>query len=145
MTWRRRRRRNTRCTPPDPHPQASTSSPQPTSTAQYRTTRSTRSPHLHRTPRAPAHLNPIHFFISADGHRKLTTQINIDGDEYLHDDFAFATRDGLIPAVRRSTDEAVINAHGLNAPFAEITFDFVLHAEQDAAPTSVVQREHAPA
>jgi protocatechuate 3,4-dioxygenase beta subunit len=90
----------------------------------------------------PAH---IHFFVSAPGYRKLTTQINIDGDEYLHDDFAFATRDGLIPAVRRSTDEAVINDHGLNAPFAEITFDFVLHAEQDAAPTSVVQREHAPA
>jgi catechol 1,2-dioxygenase len=95
-----------------------------------------------RHGRRPAH---IHFFVSAPGYRKLTTQINIDGDEYLHDDFAFATRDGLIPAVRRSTDEAVINAHGLNAPFAEITFDFVLHAEQDAAPTSVVQREHAPA
>ena len=95
-----------------------------------------------RHGRRPAH---IHFFVSAPGYRKLTTQINIDGDEYLHDDFAFATRDGLIPAVRRSTDEEVINAHGLNAPFAEITFDFVLHAEQDAAPTSVVQREHAPA
>ena len=53
--------------------------------------------HGHR----PAH---IHFFVSAPSYRKLTTQINIDGDEYLHDDFAFATRDGLIPAVRRSTD-----------------------------------------
>jgi catechol 1,2-dioxygenase len=90
----------------------------------------------------PAH---IHFFVSAPGYRKLTTQINIDGDEYLHDDFAFATRDGLIPAVRRSTDATVINAHGLNAPFAEISFDFVLHAEQDAAPTTIVNRAHAPA
>ena len=33
----------------------------------------------------PAH---IHFFVSSEGHRHLTTQINIAGDPYLHDDFA---------------------------------------------------------
>lgn len=94
--------------------------------------------HGHR----PAH---IHFFVTAPGHRKLTTQINIDGDEYLHDDFAFATRDGLIPEVRRVSDAAAVRAKGLNAPYAEITFDFVLHAESAAAPGTVVHREHAPA
>jgi catechol 1,2-dioxygenase len=41
----------------------------------------------------PAH---IHFFVRAEGYRHLTTQINIDGDPFLHDDFAFATRDELI-------------------------------------------------
>ena len=94
--------------------------------------------HGHR----PAH---IHFFVTAPGYRKLTTQINIDGDEYLHDDFAFATRDGLIPTVGAQTDPAAIHAHGLNAPFAEITFDFVLHAESAAAPRHGREREHAPA
>ena len=94
--------------------------------------------HGHR----PAH---IHFFVSAPGYRKLTTQINIDGDEYLHDDFAFATRDGLIPAVRRVTEAAAVHARGLNAPYAEITFDFVLHAESTTAPNTVVTRAHAPA
>ena len=94
--------------------------------------------HGHR----PAH---IHFFVSAPGYRKLTTQINIDGDEYLHDDFAFATCDGLIPAVRRVADAAAVRARGLNAPYAEITFDFELHAETAAAPKTVVEREHAPA
>jgi catechol 1,2-dioxygenase len=94
--------------------------------------------HGHR----PAH---IHFFVSAPNHRKLTTQINIDGDAYLHDDFAFATRDGLIPAVRRSADPAEIRARGLNAPFAQITFDFVLHPENAAAPNTVVTRPHAEA
>jgi catechol 1,2-dioxygenase len=94
--------------------------------------------HGHR----PAH---IHFFVSAPRYRKLTTQINIDGDEYLHDDFAFATRDGLIPEVRRVSDAASIREKGLNAPYAEITFDFVLHAETDAAPNTVVSRDHAPA
>jgi catechol 1,2-dioxygenase len=94
--------------------------------------------HGHR----PAH---IHFFVTAPGHRKLTTQINIDGDEYLHDDFAFATRDGLIPEVKRETDAAKVREKGLNAPFAEISFDFVLHPDQGTAPTTVVTREHAPA
>ena len=94
--------------------------------------------HGHR----PAH---IHFFVSAPGYRKLTTQINIDGDEYLHDDFAFATRDGLIPEVRRVSDATSVHARGLNAPYAEITFDFVMHTESEAAPNTVVSRAHAPA
>jgi catechol 1,2-dioxygenase len=97
---------------------------------------------LGRHGRRPAH---IHFFVSAPGYRKLTTQINIAGDEYLWDDFAFATRDGLVPEVRRSSDPAAIKARGLNAPFAEITFDFVLHPERADAPNPVVTREHAPA
>ena len=49
----------------------------------------------------PAH---IHFFVSAPGHRHLTTQINIAGDKYLYDDFAFATREGLIPKIARHED-----------------------------------------
>ena len=97
---------------------------------------------LGRHGRRPAH---IHFFVSALGYRKLTTQINIDGDEYLHDDFAFATRDGLIPEVRRSADPAEVRARDLNAPFAEITFDFVLHRERANAPKTVVTRAHAEA
>jgi catechol 1,2-dioxygenase len=97
---------------------------------------------LGRHGRRPAH---IHFFVTAPGYRKLTSQINIDGDEYLHDDFAFATRDGLIPEVRRSADPAEIRARGLNAPFAEITFDFVLHHERANAPNTVVTRAHAEA
>lgn len=97
---------------------------------------------LGRHGRRPAH---IHFFASAPGYRKLTTQINIAGDEYLWDDFAFATREGLVPEVRRVTDPAAIKARGLNAPFDEITFDFVLHRETAGAPNTVVIREHAPA
>ena len=94
--------------------------------------------HGHR----PAH---IHFFVSAPGYRKLTTQINIDGDEYLHDDFAFATRDELIPPVEKVEDAARIRANGLNDPYTAIAFDFVLHAEAAAAPATEVHREHAPA
>lgn len=97
---------------------------------------------LGRHGNRPAH---IHFFVSAEGYRKLTTQINIEGDQWLHDDFAFGTRDELIPPVTRISDAELVRAKGLNAPYAEITFDFVMHAETTAAPTTIVNRAHAQA
>jgi catechol 1,2-dioxygenase len=93
---------------------------------------------LGRHGRRPAH---IHFFVHAPGHRHLTTQINIDGDEYLHDDFAFATRDGLVPAVTRHVGAEAMLARGVNRPFAAISFDFVLVPEAAGAPADTVQRE----
>ena len=74
----------------------------------------------------PAH---VHFFVAAPGYRKLTTQINIDGDKYLHDDFAFGTRDELIPRAERVTDAREIHQAGLNKPFARIHFDFTVIKE----------------
>ena len=97
---------------------------------------------LGRHGNRPAH---IHFFVTADGYRKLTTQINIEGDQWLHDDFAFGTRDDLIPPVTRVADADLVHAKGLNAPYAEIGFDFVLHADTATAPSTIVNREHAPA
>lgn len=75
--------------------------------------------HGHR----PAH---IHFFASADGMRKLTTQINIDGDEYLWDDFAFASREGLVPELTMVDDAEKLAEKGLDKPYASIDFDFHL-------------------
>ena len=97
---------------------------------------------LGRHGQRPAH---IHFFVEAPGYRKLTTQINIAGDEYLHDDFAFATREGLIPDVDHHSDPAEIKARGLNEPFATIQFDFTLNREAAELPDAVVVREHAKA
>ncbi|WP_192364916.1 catechol 1,2-dioxygenase [Mesorhizobium mediterraneum] len=90
----------------------------------------------------PAH---IHFFVTAPGHRKLTTQINIDGDKYLHDDFAFGTREELIPQVEHVVDARETHQAGLNKPFARIRFDFRLTKQVVDAPTTVVNREHAEA
>ena len=47
-------------------------------------------------------------------------------------------------AFLRAQGEA-IHARGLNAPFAEITFDFVMHREAATAPNTVVTRPHAEA
>lgn len=92
---------------------------------------------LGRHGNRPAH---IHFFVSADGHRKLTTQINIDGDPLLNDDFAYATREGLVPPVTERTDEASIQANGLTGPFAEIEFDIKLSALIEGQDNQVVER-----
>src|SRR5205823_7838428 len=86
---------------------------------------------LGRHGNRPAH---VHFFVTAAGYRKLTTQINIDGDKYLHDDFAFGTRDDLIPQVQRVTEAAEIHKAGLNKPFARIRFDFVILKDAAGAP-----------
>lgn len=97
---------------------------------------------LARHGRRPAH---IHFFVSAPGHRKLTTQINIDGDAYLWDDFAFASRDGLVPPVQRIDDPAQLDKRQLTRPFASIDFDFRLHRDADNAPAAEVERIRAAA
>ncbi|WP_245896975.1 catechol 1,2-dioxygenase [Sphingomonas fennica] len=80
---------------------------------------------LGRHGRRPAH---VHFFVTAPGFRHLTTQINIDGDPYLHDDFAYATREELIPAVTWIENPAAISAAGLDTPFKAINFDFQIAA-----------------
>src|SRR5690606_32973304 len=79
--------------------------------------------HGHR----PAH---VHFFASADGMRKLTTQINIDGDEYLWDDFALASREGLVPEVTMIDDADELKEKGLDNPYDSIDFD--LHLLRDS-------------
>ncbi|GAB2785837.1 catechol 1,2-dioxygenase [Halomonas shantousis] len=78
---------------------------------------------LGRHGQRPAH---IHFFVSAPGYTHLTTQINLAGDAYLHDDFAYATRDELIAEVRHVEDPAEARVRGLEGPFAEVRFDFEL-------------------
>lgn len=87
----------------------------------------------------PAH---IHFFVTAPGHRKLTTQINIEGDPYLWDDFAFGTREGLVPPLARVTDPATLRAREVDAPFYAIDFDFDLLAHGEGLPADQIERAH---
>ena len=88
---------------------------------------------LGRHGQRPAH---IHFFISAPGHRHLTTQINLSDDPYLHDDFAYATRDELIAEIRFSDDQQLARELGVEGRFAQIDFDF----EVQLAAASVEQK-----
>lgn len=89
---------------------------------------------LGRHGQRPAH---VHFFISAPGHRHLTTQINLSGEKYLWDDFAYATRDGLVGEVLFRED----GARGIEGRYAEMTFDFQL---QKAVESDAEQRSSRP-
>ena len=94
---------------------------------------------LGRHGQRPAH---VHFFISAPGHRHLTTQINFAGDKYLWDDFAYATRDGLIGELRFVEDAAAARDRGVQGErFAELSFDFRL---QGAQSPDAEERSHRP-
>ncbi|WP_111859106.1 catechol 1,2-dioxygenase [Acinetobacter sp. CFCC 10889] len=97
---------------------------------------------LGRHGNRPSH---VHYFVSAPGYRKLTTQFNIEGDQYLWDDFAFATRDGLVAVAEDVTDEAEISRRGVGKPFKHITFNVQLVKEQAAAPSTEVERRRASA
>lgn len=97
---------------------------------------------LGRHGNRPSH---VHYFVSAPGYRKLTTQFNIEGDKYLWDDFAFATRDGLVATAIDITDEAEIAKRGLNGPFKHITFNIELVKADEKAPSTEVDRRRAAA
>jgi len=78
----------------------------------------------------PAH---VHFFIEAPGYRTLTTQINFGDDPRARDDFAFGTREGLLPVPDRS---------GGNP---DIQFDFQLQRAQSGADQGFSARPRATA
>lgn len=90
---------------------------------------------LGRHGNRPAH---VHFFVSGDNHRKLTTQINIEGDPLIWDDFAYATREDLIPHV---VEKSGGGAFGLkDDAYKEIEFNFVLSPLVQGKDNQVVLR-----
>ncbi|WP_150293755.1 dioxygenase [Sphingobium estronivorans] len=78
----------------------------------------------------PAH---VHFFVEAPGYRTLTTQINFGDDPFAADDFAFATREGLLPVPNRQGDTATI------------AFDFELQKADAASEEGFSSRTRAAA
>lgn len=85
---------------------------------------------LGRHGNRPAH---VHFFIEAPGYRTLTTQINFGDDPHAHDDFAFGTREGLLPVPDRSNGNS------------EIQFDFKLQRATSDDDQSFSKRARASA
>lgn len=73
----------------------------------------------------PAH---VHFFVEAPGYRTLTTQINFGDDPLAATDFAFGTREGLLPIPNRQGDRV------------HVGFDFVLQKARTAADETLSAR-----
>ncbi|CAB3721725.1 catechol 1,2-dioxygenase [Paraburkholderia sp. SIMBA_055] len=95
---------------------------------------------LGRHGNRPAH---VHFFVTSDQHRKLTTQINIAGDPLMWDDFAYATREELIPHVVEKTGGEAL---GLKTDaYKEIVFDVRLTPRVEGKDNQLVNRLRASA
>ncbi|QRR05376.1 catechol 1,2-dioxygenase [Burkholderia sp. MS455] len=95
---------------------------------------------LGRHGNRPAH---VHFFVDSNGHRKLTTQFNIAGDPLIWDDFAYATREELIPPVVDKTGGAAL---GMKADaYQDIEFNFVLTPLVQGKDNQIVHRLRAAA
>lgn len=74
-----------------------------------------------RHPYRPAH---IHFIISADGYKSVTTELFVDGDPYLDSDAVFGVRESLVvPFVGNDSDE---NTDRSDVPSFTVDYDFVL-------------------
>lgn len=78
----------------------------------------------------PAH---VHFFVEAPGYRTLTTQINFGDDPFATDDFAFGSREGLLPIPVRQGDSA------------HVAFDIELQRAIDSADEDFSTRRRAVA
>jgi len=90
---------------------------------------------LARHGNRPAH---VHFFATSDNLRKLTTQINIEGDPLIWDDFAYATREELVPHVVEKTGGIGL---GLKADaYKEIVFNIELTELVEGEDNQIVHR-----
>lgn len=78
---------------------------------------------LGRHPYRPAH---IHFIISANGFRTLTTHLFASGDQYLESDAVFGKKDSLVVDFARHDSAAEAAQRGVQAPFYTVDYDFVL-------------------
>jgi len=86
----------------------------------------------------PAH---VHFFVTSDKHRKLTTQINIEGDPLIWDDFAYATREDLIPHVVEKSGGTALEMKA--DTYKEIEFNIELTPLVQGKDNQVVHRPRA--
>ena len=93
---------------------------------------------INRHGNRPAH---VHYFVTSDKFRKLTTQFNVEGDPLTWDDFAYATREGLVPHVVEKTGGKVLGFKDDN--YKEIVFDIRLTPLVDGTDNQVVQRQRA--
>jgi protocatechuate 3,4-dioxygenase beta subunit len=76
-----------------------------------------------RHPYRPAH---IHFIISAEGFRTVTTHVFVRGDDYLETDAVFGVKESLILDFIEHDDPSRANELGVEAPFCTAEMDFVL-------------------
>ena len=71
----------------------------------------------------PAH---VHFMITADGYRKLTTHVFDEADEHLDADAVFGVKSSLITTFERHEPGTAPDGRELEQPYYTMSYDFVL-------------------
>jgi hydroxyquinol 1,2-dioxygenase len=79
-----------------------------------------------RHPYRPAH---IHFKVSADGYKALTTELYVNGDPYLDSDVVFGVRSSLIVDFVRCESAEEAARYQVTTPFYTVHYDFVLEPD----------------
>ncbi|NEK56731.1 intradiol ring-cleavage dioxygenase [Geodermatophilus sabuli] len=93
-----------------------------------------------RHPNRPAH---VHFIVTADGHRPVTTHLFVDDSPYLDSDAVFGVKDSLVRPFPVVDDAARAAEVGLPNPFRTVHFDVAL-LRGDQAPPAAQPAEVAP-
>ena len=75
----------------------------------------------------PAH---IHCLVTAPGYRRLVTHVFVAGDKYLAEDATFGVKDSLIADFNLCECEETAKKYGMDFPFYDVEFDFVLDRQQ---------------
>lgn len=79
-----------------------------------------------RHPYRPAH---VHFIVTAEGHRELTTHIFVADSPYIDSDAVFAVKRSLVRPFEPDHDPDAAARHGVPSPFVAADVDIVLHPE----------------
>jgi hydroxyquinol 1,2-dioxygenase len=79
-----------------------------------------------RHPYRPAH---IHFLVTADGYRPLTTHIFVAGSPYIESDAVFAVKKSLVVDFTPVDDPEQAARYGFDGPFHLASFEIVLQPE----------------
>ncbi len=89
---------------------------------------------LDRQPNRPAH---IHFIVSAQGYKPVTTHLFTPDCPWLRHDAVFGVKQSLIADFRKSLNMERAKKLGVAAPFWELEWDFVLSAQSTTASASI--------
>ncbi len=71
----------------------------------------------------PAH---IHFIVTAEGYRPLTTELYVDDDKYIEEDAVFGVRKSLAVSFKRNDSPKEAAKYNVKAPFSMVEYDFGL-------------------
>lgn len=78
---------------------------------------------MSRHPYRPAH---IHFIVTAEGYKGLTTELFAEGDPYLESDAVFGVKESLIVPFVRSESKEEAASFLIDTPFYKVDYDFVM-------------------